>query len=136
MWLIWLIASYGPQVSATKFRELRAVNVDVNFDPVMDVNSNPQNPVIGLWSGSLRPQGLCSPFDSSLLREPRDDREREKERLGQVSTIQLGPGWGMGLSLSTYLLCAPHTSSTYLPHSRAYHVAISFGYPLADILGG
>uniref|UniRef100_A0A7S1NG40 Glycoside hydrolase family 3 N-terminal domain-containing protein n=1 Tax=Eutreptiella gymnastica TaxID=73025 RepID=A0A7S1NG40_9EUGL len=35
------------EVSATKFRELRAVNIDLNFDPVMDVNSNPSNPVIG-----------------------------------------------------------------------------------------
>lgn len=35
------------EVAAAKFRELRAVNVDVNFDPVMDVNSNPRNPVIG-----------------------------------------------------------------------------------------
>eukprot|EP00667_Euglena_gracilis_P009722 EG_transcript_9883 len=35
------------RVAAVKFRELRAVNVDVNFDPIMDVNSNPSNPVIG-----------------------------------------------------------------------------------------
>ena len=36
-------------MARVKYRELRAVGIDVDFDPVMDVNSNPQNPVIGVW---------------------------------------------------------------------------------------
>eukprot|EP00668_Euglena_longa_P004414 GGOE01005170.1.p1 GENE.GGOE01005170.1~~GGOE01005170.1.p1 ORF type:complete len:293 (-),score=79.82 GGOE01005170.1:128-1006(-) len=35
------------KVAIVKFQELRAANIDVNFDPIMDVNSNPSNPVIG-----------------------------------------------------------------------------------------
>ncbi len=51
---------YFAQVSAVKFRELRAVNIDINFDPVMDVNSRPSNPVIGVLFG-LRPmRGVLS----------------------------------------------------------------------------
>lgn len=36
-------------------RELRAVNVDVNFAPVLDVDTNPANPVIGNRSFSRHP---------------------------------------------------------------------------------
>ncbi len=37
-------------------RELRAVNIDMNFAPVLDVDTNPQNPVIGSRSLSSDPQ--------------------------------------------------------------------------------
>ncbi len=37
-------------------RELKAVGIDLNFAPVMDVDSNPANPVIGTRSLSRNPQ--------------------------------------------------------------------------------
>lgn len=37
-------------------RELRAVGVDVNFAPVLDVDTNPNNPVIGSRSFSPKPE--------------------------------------------------------------------------------
>ena len=43
-------------------RELRAAGIDVNFAPVVDVDSNPANPVIGARSFSRDPQqvGACA----------------------------------------------------------------------------
>lgn len=37
-------------------RELSALGINVNFSPVLDVNNNPNNPVIGLRSFSSKPQ--------------------------------------------------------------------------------
>ena len=40
-------ASLAFRMGAAVGRELRTVGVDVNFAPVLDVDTNPQNPVIG-----------------------------------------------------------------------------------------
>ena len=47
-------------------RELRAVNVDVDFAPVLDVDTNPANPVIGDRSFGRTPQ-LVSKLGCALL---------------------------------------------------------------------
>jgi beta-N-acetylhexosaminidase len=40
-------------------RELREVNIDMNFSPVLDVDSNPANPVIGARSFSSDPEQVA-----------------------------------------------------------------------------
>jgi len=41
-------------------REVRAVNIDMNLAPVMDVDTNPANPVIGDRSFSREPAIVAS----------------------------------------------------------------------------
>src|SRR3990172_5212017 len=43
-------------VGETMAEELRAVGVDINFAPVLDVDSNPENPVIGDRALSSNPE--------------------------------------------------------------------------------
>ena len=60
------IGAAGPEeaarVGALFARELRACGIDVNFAPVVDVDSNPANPVIGARSFSRDPArvGACA----------------------------------------------------------------------------
>lgn len=48
-------------------QELKAVGVNLNMAPVMDVNNNPQNPVIGVRSFSENP-GLTADLGSEMIR--------------------------------------------------------------------
>ena len=50
-----LIEEYGREVA----RECRAMGIHVNFAPVLDVNSNPANPVIGYRSFGDNPQRVA-----------------------------------------------------------------------------
>jgi beta-N-acetylhexosaminidase len=65
------IGTKGPEeaarVGATFARELRACGIDINFAPVVDVDSNPANPVIGARSFASDPArvGACA---SALIR--------------------------------------------------------------------
>ena len=63
------------RMAAAMAAEMRAVGINVNFAPDLDVNNNPSNPVIGIRSFSSDPagvaeygiafaQGLCSTFHS------------------------------------------------------------------------
>jgi beta-N-acetylhexosaminidase len=60
------VGTKGPEeaarVGATFARELRACGVDINFAPVVDVDSNPANPVIGARSFASEPAcvGACA----------------------------------------------------------------------------
>jgi beta-N-acetylhexosaminidase len=60
------VGTAGPEeaarVGALFARELRAAGIDVNFAPVVDVDSNPANPVIGARSFSSDPArvGACA----------------------------------------------------------------------------
>ena len=45
--------------AATIARELRAVGINMNMSPVLDVNSNPANPVIGDRSFGATPEPVC-----------------------------------------------------------------------------
>src|SRR4030065_236504 len=46
-------------VGETMAEELRAVGVDINFAPVLDVDSNPENPVIGDRALSPNPENVA-----------------------------------------------------------------------------
>lgn len=48
-------------------RELRALGVNFNLAPVMDVNSNPRNPVIGARSYGARPEDVCA-YGTAMVR--------------------------------------------------------------------
>lgn len=51
-------AAYGAaEVTA---RELRAVGINMNLAPVLDVNSNPANPIIGDRAYGTRPEQVCT----------------------------------------------------------------------------
>ena len=51
-------AAYGAaEVTA---RELRAVGINMNLAPVLDVNSNPANPIIGERAYGTRPEQVCT----------------------------------------------------------------------------
>ncbi len=54
-------AADAKTVATINGRELRAMGINQNFAPVADVNSNPDNPVIGARSFSSRPE-LASPM--------------------------------------------------------------------------
>src|SRR5690625_5258645 len=41
---------YTRQIAEIVARELRAMGINMNFDPTIDVNNNPKNPVIGIRS--------------------------------------------------------------------------------------
>jgi len=45
--------------AATTAKELRAVGINMNMSPVLDVNSNPANPIIGNRAFSSTPQLVC-----------------------------------------------------------------------------
>ena len=55
--------SVAEAVGAATAAELRAVGIDVNFAPVLDVDSNPRNPVIGDRAFSEDPQSRGRPRD-------------------------------------------------------------------------
>lgn len=52
-------ASKAPGIGETLARELRAVGVNFDLAPVLDVDTNPQNPVIGARSFSANPQEVA-----------------------------------------------------------------------------
>ena len=65
--------------------ELSAVGVNVNFAPVLDVNNNPANPVIGVRSFSDSPE-LAARLGTSYLNGLRDQ--------GVIATLKHFPGHG------------------------------------------
>ena len=66
-------------------RELRALGLNMNFAPVLDVNNNPQNPVIGTRSFGERPRR----WPASAWRRCRGCAEA-----GVVATAKHFPGHG------------------------------------------
>ena len=48
------------EVAEVTARELRAVGINVNLAPVLDVNSNPANPVIGDRAYGTQPERVCT----------------------------------------------------------------------------
>ncbi|MGF1576472.1 MAG: glycoside hydrolase family 3 protein, partial [Cyanophyceae cyanobacterium] len=57
---------WAGQMAAATALELRALGINVNFAPVVDVNSNPANPIIGIRSFGSDP-GLVSRFGVATL---------------------------------------------------------------------
>jgi beta-N-acetylhexosaminidase len=66
-------------------RQLRACGVNLNFAPVLDVNNNPRNPVIGVRSFGQDPAEVAR-FGLAALRGYRD--------AGVIATIKHFPGHG------------------------------------------
>ncbi len=66
-------------------RQLRAVGINLNFAPVLDVNCNPANPVIGTRSFSGDPD-VVTRFGLAALRSYRD--------AGVIATVKHFPGHG------------------------------------------
>ncbi|MFN8514137.1 MAG: beta-N-acetylhexosaminidase [Chloroflexia bacterium] len=52
-------ADYARQWGVATARELRSVGINTNFAPVLDVNNNPANPVIGIRSFGERPDEVA-----------------------------------------------------------------------------
>ena len=84
-------------------RELRAVNIDVNFAPVADVDTNPQNPVIGDRSFGHDPQTVGR-LAAALL--------TAMQQNGVAACAKHFPGHGDTATDS-------HTSLPTLPHDLA-----------------
>ncbi len=64
---------YAEQIGRLLARELRSVNIDMNLAPVLDVNTNPANPVIGDRSFGPSPD-LVSRMGCALIQGLQDAR--------------------------------------------------------------
>jgi beta-N-acetylhexosaminidase len=71
-----LAATGDPQAAYTAARitvgELRSLGVNLNLAPVLDINSNPDNPVIGVRSYGASPQRVKD-FAAAVIRAYRDE---------------------------------------------------------------
>lgn len=83
--------------------ELRALGFNVNFAPVLDVNNNPQNPVIGVRSFGEEP-GLVAKLGTAMIRGLQDG--------GVLATAKHFPGHG-DTALDS------HIDLPTVPHDRA-----------------
>lgn len=66
-------------------QELRSVGINMNFAPVVDVNSNPANPVIGVRSFGENPKAVAEHADAFI---------RGLHEAGVLSTAKHFPGHG------------------------------------------
>ena len=53
-------SDYAYQTAAVTAQELRAVGFNMNMAPVLDVNTNPSNPIIGDRAFGSKPEDVCS----------------------------------------------------------------------------
>lgn len=120
---ISLLRAYGEEVG----RQCREMGIHINFAPVLDVNSNTGNPVIGLRSFGESPQAVAergSAYAAGL------------ESAGILSVAKHFPGHGdtsedSHLTLPSVYHDRPRLDSTELPSFRRY---ISDGF--AGIMTG
>ncbi|MCL4425442.1 MAG: beta-N-acetylhexosaminidase [Firmicutes bacterium] len=91
------------EAAALMARQLRAVGVNVNFAPVLDVNNNPANPVIGVRSYGESPE-LVSRLGVEAVRGYQEN--------GVMATGKHFPGHG-DTALDS------HLALPTIPHSRA-----------------
>lgn len=66
-------------------QELRAVGINMNLAPIVDINSNPRNPVIGLRSFGDSPECVIAFADNAL---------RGFHRAGIITSLKHYPGHG------------------------------------------
>ena len=63
-------ASHSPdlayQAAAVTAQELRAVGINMNMAPVLDINSNPSNPIIGNRAFSEDPDEVCTMGEATI----------------------------------------------------------------------
>jgi len=77
--------SYAKAAFFAMGQELQAVGINMNLAPVVDVNSNPKNPVIGVRSFGDDPE-LVSAFGKQAL--------EGLKQAGVISTLKHFPGYG------------------------------------------
>lgn len=73
------------KTAAITARELRALGINLNFAPSVDVNSNPYNPIIGVRSFGSNPEAVAR-LGAAMINAYRDE--------GVVSTAKHFPGHG------------------------------------------
>lgn len=66
-------------------KELKALGINLNFSPVVDINMNPSNPIIGIRSFSDSPE-LVAKFGKSMMNGLKDS--------GVITTLKHYPGQG------------------------------------------
>lgn len=66
-------------------KELKAIGINMNFSPVVDVNMNPSNPIIGIRSFSDSPE-MVSKYGKSMMNGLKDS--------GIITTLKHFPGEG------------------------------------------
>ncbi len=76
---------YAKRVAVAIAQQLKAVGINMNLAPVVDVNTNPENPVIGIRSFGTSPQQVATFAKASL--------EGYKEQ-GIIATLKHFPGHG------------------------------------------
>ncbi|MCH8536978.1 MAG: glycoside hydrolase family 3 protein, partial [Alkalimonas sp.] len=76
---------YAAEVGAVLARELSALGINTNHAPVMDVNSNPDNPVINVRSFGEQPQ-MVADLSVAML--------QQMQQAGVMATLKHFPGHG------------------------------------------
>lgn len=101
-------------------RELNALGVNVNFGPVMDVNNNPENPVIGVRSISSNPE-LVGDLASQSAKGIQDQ--------GTAATAKHFPGHGDTATDSHYGLPTVDKSLEQLKETelKPFEIAVKNG---------
>jgi beta-N-acetylhexosaminidase len=108
------------QVGGVIARELRAVGINMNLAPVLDVNSNPANPVIGLRSYGSSPD-LVASLGLEVIRAHRDENV--------IATAKHFPGHGDTAVDS-------HFGLPVVPHDRSHLEAVELAPFRAAIADG
>ncbi len=110
-----LIYNYGEEVA----RECRELGVHINFAPVLDVNNNPNNPVIGTRSFGEKPQ---------LVSEKGIAYARGLENTGVMAVGKHFPGHGDTSEDS-------HKTLPVIPHTQAHLDEVEL-YPFVQFIQG
>lgn len=113
-------ADLAARMAEVTARELKALGINMNLAPVLDVNNNPDNPVIGLRSFGSSPD-LVSALGTAMI-------ERYRQ-MGVIPTAKHFPGHGDTAVDSHYGL-------PIVPHSRAHLDQIEFPPFRAAIAAG
>ena len=74
------------RVGVALAHELRALNFDLDYAPVLDVDSNPKNPVIGDRSFSNHP-GTVAKHGTALIKGFKTTASRRAESISRVTAI-------------------------------------------------
>jgi len=110
--------AYTERAGALTGRALRAVGVNVNFAPVLDVNTNPANPVIGVRSFGEDPARVAA-FGAAYVRGLQGE--------GVMATAKHFPGHGDTTVDS-------HLDLPVVPHARERLEAVEFR-PFREVSG-
>jgi beta-N-acetylhexosaminidase len=104
--------NYAYEIGKMMGQELKALGVNFNLAPVLDVNNNPKNPVIGVRSYSDEPE-VVSEYGSQFA--------KGNQEMGVIATAKHFPGHGDTVADS-------HLALTSVPHEKARLEAVEL-YP-------